>query len=66
MVSSIVPITEKEFLVITFPQEIELPWTQVLKAAYSTSTSLIKSIDTDISIEDHTVTIYFELDSDID
>lgn len=52
MVSSIVPITERDYLVITFPPEIELPWDQKLKASFSTSTSLISSVEGDVVVKD--------------
>ena len=65
-ISSVVPITEDDYLVITFPPEIELPWEEELIAVFSDSTNLIESISGEVSVEDATVTITFELADDVD
>jgi hypothetical protein len=65
IIVSIVPITEDDYLVITFPPEIELPWQEELDVAYSDSTSLISGISGKVDVGDSTVTLAFTLADDV-
>jgi len=58
-----VPVTESDYLVVTFPPEIKLPWDAKLDYAFSSSTSMIDSLSTSVDLSTNQIFIEFNLPS---